>query len=176
MLLAVAACASLATRPPVDASGSLAAALPAEARLAFEEELLTDGGRMLSISLRVAHSASRSMEGMKLVSCSGRITLGEGAARGTFAITPRGGKTALPAPLLLVWIGNSPDGSDKQPAYYEYDFSPAPTAATGPIDYEFTGVIELQGRPIAVSGRGRALPGGWRGSYPPSERGTAARH
>jgi hypothetical protein len=173
--VAATACASVPARPLLDASGALVAALPAEARLSFEEELLTDGGRMLSISLRLAHSASRSMEGMRLLSCTGRIALGEGAARRSFPITPRGGKTALPAPFQLAWMGSSPDGSDKQPAYYEFEFSPAPTVADGPIDYEFSAVMELQGRQVTVSGRGRAQPGAWRGSAPPSERGTAAR-
>jgi hypothetical protein len=171
------ACASVPTRPRLDASATLAAALPAETRLAFEEYQVTEVGRMLSIALRVAHSASRSMDGIKLVSCAGQVMVGEGAVRRTFPIAPRP-SLRLPAVLSLAWIGQQHDGSDKQPAYYEYAFEPAPIEglATGPIDYEFTGVVELQGRPIAVSGRGRALPGGWRGSYPPPERGTAARY
>jgi hypothetical protein len=176
-IAAVAACATPPARPPLEASGMLVSALPSEVRLAFEDYQEKARGRMLSISIRVAHGASQSLEGMTLVSATGQLAVGEGAARRTFPIVPWGSKR-LPGRFQLAWMGKRPDGTDKQPAYYEYGFEPAPLEGlpAGAIDYELTAVIEWQGRQAAVSGRGRALPGPWRGSYPPPEPGTATRY
>jgi hypothetical protein len=177
VIASVAACATTTpARPPLEASGTLDSALPSEVRLTFEDYREKARGRMLSISIRVAHSASQSLEGMTLISATGQLAVGEGAARRTFPIVPWGSKR-LPGRFQLTWIGKRPDGTDKQPAYYEYGFEPAPIEGlpAGAIDYELTAVIEWQGRQAAVSGRARALPGPWRGSSPPPEPGTATR-
>jgi len=177
-LATLAACATTtpARRPHLDASGTLLSALPSEVRLALEDYQDPTRGRMLAISLRVAHSASQSLDGLILISATGQIAVGDVRARRAFLIVPWASKR-LPGRLQLAWVGKRPDGTDKQPAYYEYAFEPAPIEGlpVGVIDYQLSAVIEWQGRHVAVSGRGRALPGPWRGSAPPPEPGTATR-
>ncbi len=174
-LVTAAACAS--TQPAdLHASGALTSALPIEARLQIDEVREPTGGRTLSLSLRVAHSPSQIMEGMRLVSCSGRVEVIDGVGRRTYPIVPRS-SARLPGPFLLAWLGTRHDGADKQPAYYDYVFEPVVIegVAASAVDYELSGVIELEGKRAPVSGRGRALPGVWLGSYPPSGKGAATR-
>jgi hypothetical protein len=166
-----------ATRPPtrLDASGPLTTTLPIQARLALEEYRMPDGQK-LAVSLRVAHNPVLLMDGMRLLSVSGHLEVSGGTGRRRFEIEPL--PSAIPpVPFYLAWLGRRPDGADKQPAYYECVFAPVTIeglAATA-FDYDFTAVVELPGRQARVSGRGRALPGQWRGSYPPPEPGTATR-
>jgi len=126
-LATLAACATTtpARRPHLDASGTLLSALPSEVRLALEDYQDPTRGRMLAISLRVAHSASQSLDGLILISATGQIAVGDVRARRAFLIVPWASKR-LPGRLQLAWVGKRPDGTDKQPAYYEYAFEPAP--------------------------------------------------
>jgi len=177
VILAAVACASTQQgRPRLEASGPLTSDLPAEARLHVDESPETAQGRKLSFSLRVAHNAAQPMADLKLLSCTGRLEVSDGTGRRSYAIAPRA-SSPLPARFQLAWIGSRHDGSDKQPAYFEYLFESvvlegmAPTA----VEYELSAVVEWRGRQVVVSGRGRALRGNWRGSYPPSTDEAATR-